>query len=451
MIFPGKFSLKGDLKINADDFKNCECHYEYNEDRMTLGGYFVIVHNKRDQFFHLIYAVSYSGANFVFKNDTGTQLYGIINNVELLVPFNYTKYKFNFSTTRILSYKIKDQFKSINLMFLFNIPYISFFDKGFSKELERPRHGIFIEEGEKSDYYFKINNIHLWVKQEIEIERDGLIKATLRKKMFLESIMYLENGEKHFETINATERIVEGICYILSFIFSRKIFSNGFNVEGINPDGTDLEVFHRNFKIKKNDFEVALENINAEFKNYFTEEKLTIIIESFVNLETHKKEKVQKFINMFCTCYKLNYFEANFLYMYSLLEGVSKCFWSDEDKSDFALKYSGKYPSNETIIKNALQKTGLEKYFIFFKLSKKKNTRTKWYITDYRNDLMHFNDEIEFDEELFWESMKMMQICRKLIFAIINPEFIEFPFHDSGHNNTQSPKGFDIVHTKKED
>ncbi|MBX7045672.1 MAG: hypothetical protein K1X86_07520 [Ignavibacteria bacterium] len=453
MISP-KTSMLGNLIIKSeeslDEFKECECHCEYSEEKSILNGYFIITPKKNDPFLNVIYGISYFQKTFVFKTQSGNRLEGIIQNVEPLVPLSFIKYKFNFKASSILEYRIFETFKTTNLIFSFNIPYVSLFDKGFSKDLERPKNNIFYEHKKQHDYYFIINGIHLWIKQDIELKKDGLIKATLRKKMYLDSILFLEEGKKHVDVINKTEEIVKDMFTIYSLIFSMKINSNGFEVEGVSPEGRDLEVFYRDFKIKQNNFEVAEEDLDDNFKKYFINENLSELISSFVNLDDQKKNKTAKFINMLCTCYKLDYFEANFLYLFSLLEGVAKVFWDDDARKKFKIDNPNKRnASSETIIKNALKRTGLEKYNNFFMAAKKLGVLS-WHITEYRHDLMHFNDTYEFDEKLFWESMKMMQICRKLIFATINPKFIEFPFHNNGNNNTSSPKGFKIVGKEKE-
>ncbi|MCB9250806.1 MAG: hypothetical protein H6613_20805 [Ignavibacteriales bacterium] len=85
---------------------------------------------------------------------------------------------------------------------------------------------------------------------------------------------------------------------------------------------------------------------------------------------------------------------------------------------------------SENLIKDASTKLGIDINTINFAKShvrlKKLNSELEWEISEYRNYLTHFNNGLYDLDLIANEQRKMIDLCRKLIFGYINPNFIEW-------------------------
>lgn len=384
---------KGQLKVE-DESMDVVCIYEddyYSNTKMN-GEFRISSCFTSDELSRFI------GKPFEFRSDAGQEIKGKIS-------WSTHNFGINQDARSILKFKAESFYHHIKYNekdfetaeIIYQIPYI----KPFARDIYSPTDDCILQFTSKPTI-FTIDKDDLMIDERIYLTEYQAPDSVLRretqvifKKEQITNSDFKELLEKSFEKINE-------VLLMLSFVLEHRISSFGYHArffsEGQLVQTIDYKESGRECG---EDLLKSLSNKN-DFKNE--------IIEKFIQsyLKHEQKNNIKRIIFRYLMTLETPIFEAKFLSSYSLLEGISKIVVNSSERR-----------GPEELIKSAAEKSNVDLDFIERKNSKK----LKWYITEYRNYLMHFNDNLPIVwDELIKEYGKIIELSRKLILYKIASE-----------------------------
>jgi len=356
-----------------------------------------------------------NNVEFRFFDISGRILTGKINGFRIGRKFNEHKNELKFYLDEYSQIFKWSNAKGNSLIIKYNIPYIKDLSRNirYSHDLYPKFIFKFTEDSKK----IIINNQEFEFYEKVYCYEYKEPDSILARELFLKTS--IQQDDINLQNIlNANELIIKDMMKILSFLFNHWMMSYGYNAELLDVSKKLIEsITYKNYKI--NSGTDYLKKANPNFKEYFRENNLSIIIENYVNKDKLQKENIEKLINKFLSLNEIKILEAKFLSGYVLLESISKSIVKPPCNTN-----------SESLIKDALVKSNIQKEE--FKVSRhrvKKNTsKNEFEITEYRDMLVHFN-ELEFEyEDMALEYDKIMRTCRRLIIWLIEPTLSNWGF-----------------------
>jgi len=397
--------FSGTLEIENNKLENIRCVYkdDYYSNKIMKGTFYL---NEDQSSIELIKTPFQS---FVFFDMSGRTLKGDITGMNHGHDYNDRFFKLNFKLNDFLHrYKLKDSEKE-KLQILFHIPYI----------MDLSRHVIYSYDL-SPDYIFKFNsNPFKIVLNDLIFEfyekvycRDyNEPDSIFTRELFIKAL--IDIGYKDVEgVINSYKLIVDDIMLIISFLLNHRMTSFGYNAELFDNENNLIETIeHKNSS--KPCGKDCLKKSGDKYLKFFTEENLSNLIEAFQNKTRHDKKNITKLLYKFLILKETEIFQAKFLSGYVLLESISK----------FIVKPTSN-TKNEQLIKDAIKMSNIEieDFEISRHRKKKPSSQNEFEITEYRDELIHFNNQ-EFSGHSMWvEYQKIVKVCRKLLLWIILPD-----------------------------
>jgi len=226
----------------------------------------------------------------------------------------------------------------------------------------------------------------------------------------------ISNLENIYELLNKYECLFEDVMRIISLLFFKRLNSFGYIAEILSDNGKIVQsIKYKN--TRKQSCDDYLKDTGYNFKKDFTPENVSKLISAFLNLETTKKEKFIRIINAYITIDDLKIFEPQFKDAFFALEAISKLIV--EPKNNL---------SSENYIVKACNIAEIDLIKVSFEPSKN-SKKLKWLISEYRNELTHFNFETHYDnDQMYMEYSKIMNILRRLIIYYLVPDLNNFSY-----------------------
>ncbi len=409
-----KYNTIGSLEIielgELGRFENVECFCEYSDLPKSQKGYFKIKSESGLLFGELIKCNS----PFIFS--TGTEFYieGVIKGPESDISFvdEYFSLLFKINILKFSNESSTD--KESMLEIRFNTPFISLFARPINYVGKIEENLISLD---NEDFKFNVLDYNFRFKEYFQLFGMDDLNHKLNIDMFLDIKKELNSKENYYEQVNKISTIVDKIFVIITLIINRRIQCNGSSTYGENLKKEPVSnQFYRDYrKYLGDNFFVNDWQLYSKFREIFNQDAFSELCNSYLNLTSKDQTRMKNFIYSLCNCIQLELFDAKFLNGYFLLEAVSKHIVNPADRI-----------KGEDLILSACNMKKIEIRFNGAKNSKK----LKWHITEFRNELTHFNDSLSFSEELHGEYKKMLILCRKLIFSCINEKFTNFPFYN---------------------
>lgn len=406
------YSSKGKFVFdNEHEFENIKCNYQYDLcSNKNMKGY-VEIPTTQGKFINSVFKKENRDCNFFGKY--GLNISGVIRNVSIDDSTNIS-----FDITEI---KEKDKYEDgkpnlLNIYYF--IPFILNLSRGISSHYKKYSN-IILKYNEKE---FVINTSGVKVKFQETLDLKKHKKPDYLLYRFITPVIQLNNNipftEKQFHDI------MQEIMLILSLIYFKRFNVFGYRIEYLNNNKllSTLTYRYANINCGK-DF---TEDCGYKFNEFFKSKNISNLVKRYNNLENNQKERFKRIVNNYLVISEDTIFETKFKNTYIVLCAISKLIIPKliiPDKNK---------PSDEDYIKKACVKAKVILSVINFKESpnrtRNKNSKLEWLISEYRNELIHFNYDKYKQEEVFDEYIKMMHVLRKLIIFYLNKKLMDFPY-----------------------
>lgn len=327
-------------------------------------------------------------------------------------------YTWEFGNNHILSFKIKElklrlihsSEKPCKINLYFYIPYIAPLSRKIRYNDPEDK---YIIKYKNEEFNLKINDTLISFKEKLKIPDLNKPDILVNRFLYPHIGLKFENWEKLEEDIKESYDLIKIFMCILSLLLFKRIYSYGYNAELIDNEGGLLQETLLKNTIKKSGKDY-IEDMGLKFNNYFNSKNISDLVESFLSLDKIGRENFTRVLNAYLTIDELGVFEPRFKDSYFALEAISK----------LIVKPNGKKKSEELIIE------ACENAEILINFNSSLNSKKlKWLITEYRNELTHFNFVNDFEKEILVEEFyKILIILRKLIIFYLVPGLRDFPY-----------------------
>ena len=407
------FEFTGKLEIDGKFFKdNVRCVYrdDYYSNKTMEGEFYV-------DYLSAEFLNSFKGnSKFVFEDKSNRVLKGVIYGFNLVTEYNERRDILNFNVDDYLQRMIVSDKKPKVLEIIFHVPYVSLFSREIKYSFDLDESYLFkYKEPSKK---FCINNICVEF-----VDKSYLLKDIPPNSKFVREIfpkIKITNFEYSNikETLDYYKKFIKDLFVTVSFILNKRVFSFGFDASLLDEDGKLTEFINSKHKYSYGD-EFLKTNINQDFESYFSMSNLSLLLTFYRNL-CKNNDLLERIIFSYISINELSLFEARFKSAFSTLEGISKLIVKPKVNI-----------SSEQLIKEAFKSASIEmKEGNFeFSESRKNNESCKleWLISEYRNYLTHFNDQV-FDMKIIGKEFgKIMKLTRRLIFYYMSPDLVYWP------------------------
>lgn len=359
------------------------------------------------------------GLNFIFVDNSGREIKGTLNGFSLKTEFNEKKNILHFNADDYIQWLSMSENKSNKVKIRYSLPYISAFSR-------------FI----KFSYGFDENYIFKFISPNYKLTLDlddivfddyvYLLKykepdSIFKRELFIEIEKKIDNYETRIDSLNQLENKIDEMLIVISFILNHRVSSYGYKADFFGDDDKLTEILELKDSKKNIGAEFLINKRKSEFDSYFIEENLNNVINSFFLKNKDDNGQIKGLLYSFITVSEIKVFQPMFLAAYFVLEGISKLIVKPEKNTE-----------SETLIKDAINKIGIDFNKVDFKLSRnrlrKSNSKLEWEISEYRDNLTHFNN-ISFDGKEMWvEYKKIMRLNRKLILSYIEPSLSDWSY-----------------------
>jgi len=354
---------------------------------------------------------------FIFKDDSGRVLEGEITGYSLETEYNDRKNKLYFFVKEFTHWFYWNHNKPVKVKIQYNIPYIYVLNREIQFSYGYDESYIFKFASPKKMLKFNSGDIIFddWVYSLEDKKPDSIFK----RELFIVIEKNVYDIDKKIELLNQNEIFLKDILVLLSFILNHRFSFYFYKAEYFNEKGELTETFKRKEKEWVTGDEFLKERNNQDFDKYFKMENLDLLIYKFFEKENESK-RLKKLIYSYLTIKEIKIFEPQFLLGYFLLEGISKLIIKPNS-----------FNNCEKLIKDAASKYSIDINSYNLKTSHKRliksDSKYEWEITEYRNNLTHFNEE-EFNfSDMIDEFIKMKKLARKLILCYIEPALSDWP------------------------
>lgn len=219
--------------------------------------------------------------------------------------------------------------------------------------------------------------------------------------------------------LNEYKEFMEEVVLVLSFLLFHRFNIYGYEAKIYDKENNIIQDIDYRYTKKKSGIDCIFKD-NIEFNKYFNGDNVSKLIESFIALDNDKKQNFSRLIYSILTIKDLEIFEPKFKDTFYVLEAISK----------LIVKPDGNI-STEELIAKACEIAKVPLNSINF-LPSVKSKKLKLLISEYRNELTHFNNDIDIDfEKMIPEFNKIMNLIRKLMIFYLVPELKEFPYPEN--------------------
>ncbi|MFZ1288505.1 MAG: hypothetical protein WAR79_00320 [Melioribacteraceae bacterium] len=352
---------------------------------------------------------------FIFTDINGQKLEGRITGYSIPTKQNDRRDFLNFHTESYHQDLLYSENTPTKIELRYLIPYLSIFSRD-----------IIFFYGLYEDYIFKFNspkfelnlnigriNINDWVYSKKHIEPDSI----LTKEMYLELEAPINDYNEKAKIIDYWWDRIEEIMLGISFLINHRASYMGFDAELKDEKNklTEIITYKSSEKRIGDDF---LKEVSSDFKKFFSQNNLTVFLNSLLD-KINSVPDIRRILYSYISIFEIPNLQPQFLSTYFLLEAISKMIIVPTKKM-----------KSENLIKEASAKLGIDINSINFVQSnerrKKLNSELEWEISEYRNYLTHFYGRASDIDTVVKELVKMIGLCRKLVFGYINPNFIEW-------------------------
>jgi hypothetical protein len=355
--------------------------------------------------------------NFIFSDKSGRTLEGEITGTRYEFEYNDKKYILFSYIKEYTQQLLWNDNKPEKVKITYNIPYIDIFNRDI-----RSSHGF------DESYIFRFTTpkkvlklidgaiiFDDWVNR-LKYEKPDFI---FNRQLFIIIEKNINDYDKKIDILNQTELTLEDMLVLLSFVLNHRFSFYFYKAEYFDNEGKLTETFERKEKNWVTGEEFLNERNLGDFEKYFTMDNLSFLINKFFD-KKNEIEGIKKLLYMYLTIKEINIFEPQFLLGYFLLEGISKLIINPNS-----------FNNCEKLIKDAASKYSIDINSYNLKISHKRliksDSKYGWEITEYRNNLTHFNEE-EFNfSDMIDEFVKMKKLARKLILCYIEPSLSDWP------------------------
>jgi hypothetical protein len=410
------YEFTGTLKIE-DYFEkeNVRCIYKddyYSNNLME--GHFEVSNLSAD----LINKLGYF-EDFRFEDKSGRIICGKINGVTLNTGNNERKDILIFFVNDFTQWIKYSENKTVKVKISYSIPYISFFSRGIDFSYCYDDSYIFRFSSPKKVLSLNSGDIVFddWVYSLKDKKPDSIFK----KELFIDIEKNVGDEDKKIELLNENENILKDILAFISFILNHRFSFYYYKADFYDEKGIITEALNR----KESEWITGSEFIKENNSRYFNFEKLStmenisLIVNKFLE-NKNEIDKIKELIYSYLTIKEIKIFEPQFLLAYFLLEGISKL---------IIKPVSGN--TSEQLIKDALSFYNIDINAYNLKVSRNRikdcNSKLEWEISEFRNNLTHFNSDYFNHNEMYDEFIKMKKLARKLILCYIEPSLSDWP------------------------
>lgn len=334
----------------------------------------------------------------------------------------------HFKVTNLYDVKIWGNEKINTAKFYFYNPYILPFGgkekfgrdrlKGFELKLIKNKTSVKIKDTNIIIKFFEGYNASFPPGKDIIVKRRTHPFITLHFDQLV-----LSEIEKIVDDVSMR---VNDFLLMVSLLLCQRIGSYGYHLDLYDKEDKIVrEIIHKS--LKKSAGKPFIDNDIwwGDFMKKFTNSNLSSLTSSFSSLEKNPKKNITTIIHKFLTSFDIKIIEQQFINFSIVLESISKMIL-DYKKIKFECDKK-KESCREKLILTACSKMKIDQSYYNFSPSKN-SKKVKWYITEIRNDQIHFNYlDIDY-KEMYDELRKIIKLSRILIIAIIVPKLKEFPY-----------------------
>lgn len=405
--------FKGKLQV-GDSFEfdkvRCLFHYDVYSNK-TIKGEFIL---EDIQAFDL-HDSSKRIDKLIYKDDDGREIHADYSGSSIEHKYNSRRTVIKFDVKEYGQFLKCSDKVSKKLNVTFNIPYVS----AFSRDL-RTSWGFddsFIVRFVDKPITINCENISIIFDETASLvdnndEPDYLFNRCISPKIEID----LNENEELFVVLNKLEDFMYDVSLVISLFVHHRIHWFAYHAQTLDENGR--LVIDNHFKTKKKlSGDDYVTKVKDEFKKFFTGENLALAINRFRDLSVEEKEAFTRIAYGYLSIENMDILEPEFITAYSELEAISKL---------IVKPYQNTKP--EELIKSAMSVHSISLSDFNFIKSPKKSDKFEWLATDYRNYLIHSNND-KFDlNEIIPEYNKIMVLLRKLIFAYLEPSLKDIPY-----------------------
>lgn len=329
--------------------------------------------------------------------------------------------KIKFGETEIIDFSIDELIQWIKysnelptmVHINYYIPYISALSRSLKYHYPDDNH---ILNFSSEEFKINVHGLSIIFFEKINVIEYKEPDKILNRLLFPQIKIVLCKNDEIIDKLNFCEILFHETMRILSLLLFKRLYSFGYKADILGENNRLIQKFIYKSTKKQSTQDYLLEN-GHNFNKFFNTDNISKIIESLLHLEKTKKEKYIRVLNAYLTIGELKIFEPQFKDAYFALEAISK----------LIVKPSGKI-SSENLISEACNQAEIDIFKITFK-SATKSKKLKWLISEYRNELTHFNFETHFEmNDLVKEFSKIMKLLRMLIIYYLVPQLKDFPY-----------------------
>lgn len=354
------------------------------------------------------------GKKFTFNGDNGIYIVGKIRGFKDSLEINFRKYEIHFKIQEMEKWIEFSDKKAQKVQVYFNIPYV----KPFGRDVRYGK-GKIILKYMKNELKLNTAPYQICIMDDIGIIDLEEPNASIIRNIYLKIESTILN-EQLKDKLNDIEQFMNNAMICISFMIFHRVNWFGYNSCGYDAENKITETLF--YKHKK--YEPGTDFITTctdEFCDYFTKRNISLFINRFSIIPSVKKTQLKRIVNSFLSIKEIRIFEAKFKTIFSVVEGISKLV---VEKKKIKFK---DYPKTNEFISKVMKVAKIN-----IKFENSVTNKMKWIITDYRNDLTHFNSTEIYDKDLLYkEFKKLMVLGRKLILFYIEKKLVEFPYPEN--------------------
>jgi len=401
----GKLEIIGD---KTDILENVRCEFSYDIfSSKRIEGFFEIgflYHDVKEK-------------KFVFTDSVEREIKGIILGFNSHAQGGYHSYLLTFKVDEYNRTQWFSDSKPKKLKIEFLIPYISYLNRKLLNYhyLEKDYLLKFVTEV----YKIKINSIDIIFEEYVSfvknVEPDSMMHRILYPTLHLQ----LDDSIDIENKIRELRSLLEDVLLVLSVILDNKMRCFGYiiNLFGENDKIIVEQEFRSTTISSGKDF--VKDHLNHEFEKLFAKDKIVELVNNFVN---HKnKELLRDASYDLLTSQELKIFEPQLVWTIFSLEGISKII---ADKiNDYWIKF-------EDVVRLACDSNHMNIDLVEYDFLASEIDTKKWLITDFRNNIAHFNNK-EFDNDVIYdEYKKVLRLARNLLLKYLDSDkhINDYPF-----------------------
>lgn len=397
--------IRGTLRfVDGPEFENVngEISYDVYSNKGMQGEIFI------DSSAALLRSDPFSSNQIVFRS-AGMELFGNWKSV----PFLVISGNVAFSIDSLSQRQIINSDIPCRMEVRFLIPYIAPLARdlkssfGFYEE--------YIVKFNSEELKFRVNDTEVIMREYANLvayeQPDSILNRILRPVVS----MKFTNEDDLIHRVHEAKMTVDDLMLIISLLLHKRFNTFGFEADLFNDRGKLIERHTYRCSQKSSGEDYTKLNYGT-FRDHFSSSNISKLVNAFYCLDKESKAKFQRIVNAYLTIGELNVFEPMFRDAYFALEAVSKLILGESNEG------------TEARIVKACERLKIDIENYLFEPSTKKCKKLKWLISEYRNELTHYNFDPDVSEaDLSDEFHKMMKLLRMLLIGYLDAGLMNFP------------------------